>query len=108
MAYAKITMSNGSEIKTAPVGFSWTTFFWGGIPALFRQDWVWGVAILVAGALTSGLAGCIVAFFYNKMYIKGLYEKGYHVVNYPANVNDEILRAYLGFTKLPAETTAGA
>ena len=43
MAYATIYLTNGIEIKKAPVGFSWTTFFFGGWPAIFRQDWLWGV-----------------------------------------------------------------
>ena len=101
MAYAKILMSNGVEIKTAPVGYSWTVFFWGGWPAIFRQDWLWGVCMLLGCLITYGFAGIVCSFFYNKVYIKTLFDKGYKVTHYPPNVTPETLAAYLGYISLP-------
>lgn len=67
--------------REAPVGFSWTTCLFGCIPALLRSDWKWGVILAIVGLLTYGLGCIIFAFFYNKIYIKGLHNKGYQVVH---------------------------
>lgn len=72
-------------IKEVKIGFSWTTFFFGFFPALFRGDLKWAAIIFVAtlaiGSFTLGLCSWIVtivfAFIYNKLYIKDLIEKGY-------------------------------
>ena len=100
MAYTKISLTNGVEIKTAPVGFSWTTFFFGGWPALIRQDWIWGLGLLIACVFTWGIAGVVAAFFYNKVYIKTLFEKGYKLKETPG-ITDEQLKIYLGYVVLP-------
>jgi hypothetical protein len=94
MAYATVLMSNGVEIKKAPIGFSWTTFFFGGWVGLLRQDWLKGSIILVGGLCTYGI-------FYNKLYIKGLFDQGYRVHAYPPNVNEETLRIYCEYVALP-------
>jgi hypothetical protein len=100
MAYTKISLTNGVEVKTAPVGFSWTTFFFGGWPALIRQDWIWGFGLLIACVFTWGIAGIVASFFYNKVYIKGLFEKGYTLQATPG-ITDDQLKIYLGYVKLP-------
>ena len=64
-------------IKQGFYGFSWTTFFFGGFPALFRGDIVIGLAVIVITMITFGIAGIIWAFIYNKKYTLGLIEKGY-------------------------------
>jgi len=100
MAHATIYLTNGVEIKKAPVGFSWTVFFFGGWPPLFRQDWMWGFILLLASLLTYGIAGVVCSFFYNKVYIKSLCDKGY-TINPSVEVTDEYLKNYLGYVKLP-------
>jgi hypothetical protein len=72
-------------IKDVKVGFSWTTFFFGFFPALFRGDLKWAVIMFITsvliGIFTVGFGawvpGIIFSFIYNKMYIKELLEKGY-------------------------------
>lgn len=66
-------------------GFSWTTFFFGFFPALFRGDYktfIGGFAVsLILGLATFGIAwlviGIIWAFMYNKYYTRNLLEQGY-------------------------------
>lgn len=103
MAYTKIYMTNGFEIKKAPVGFSWTTFLFGGWPAIFRQDWMWGIGLLIACLLTYGIAGIVFAFFYNKLYIKNLFKQGYVVKEF-GGMTESQLAHYLGYVKLPGST----
>ena len=104
MAFATISVSNGVEIKQAPLGFSWTTFFFGGWPAIFRQDWLMGAVILVLSVFTWGLAGIIFAFFYNKIYLKSLFEKGYSIHSLPPGVTSDMVKANLGYLKFPNES----
>jgi hypothetical protein len=103
MAFTVITVSNGVEIKRAPLGFSWTTFFFGGIPALIRQDWVAGVLIIVANLLTWGIAGIVMSFLYNKIYAKSLFEKGYAIHVLPPGHTAQTVKTYLGYLKFPNE-----
>jgi hypothetical protein len=100
MAYAKITLTNGVESKTAPVGFSWTTCLFGFWPALFRGDWKMALIIFVCTLFTYGLAGIVFAFFYNKMYITGLVRKKFWFLN-TIQLTDTELQNYLEFVKLP-------
>ena len=74
-----------NQVKQVKAGFSWTTFFWGFFPALFRGDWKWFAIIflieLITGIVTGGLGTWIVSivfsFIYNKMYINDLISKGF-------------------------------
>lgn len=100
MAHNTVYLSNEYEIKKAPIGFSWTTLLFGGIPAFFRQDWKWGSIIIIASIFTYGIAGIVFAFYYNKLYLKELFKAGYFVENY-GSMDEETLRLYVGLLKLP-------
>lgn len=71
MAYATITFKNERTgfIRNAPIGFSWTIFFFGPFPALMRGDWKWVLIILVPALFTMGFSSIIFAFFYNTQYV---------------------------------------
>jgi hypothetical protein len=75
----KLTMENPNTgiIKNAPVGFSWTTLFFSGFPALFRGDIKWFFIQLLISFTCIPLF--IFAFIYNKIYIKELLGKGFKV-----------------------------
>jgi len=84
--YMKATLENEAGlIKEVKIGFSWTTFFFGFFPALFRGDLKWAAIMFIIsvalGSFTFGLGAWISAivfsFTYNKIYIKELIEKGY-------------------------------
>jgi hypothetical protein len=72
-------------IKKGFYGFSWTTLFFGVLPALFRRDFVTllgGFAVMfILGILTVGVGSVVAmmvwAFFYNKYYTRKLVEDGY-------------------------------
>jgi hypothetical protein len=100
MAYGTVSLTNGIEVKTAPVGYSWTMFFFGCFPPFFRQDWMWGICLLIAGIFTWGLAGFVASFFYNKVYIKNLINKGFKV-NGMIGVTEDGLKAYTGLINIP-------
>jgi len=75
----KVTLkhSQSGMVKEAPVGFSWTTFFFGFFPALFRGDIKWAAIMFVVAFVTFGISWLVFPFIYNKLYIKGLLESGY-------------------------------
>ena len=64
-------------VKKGFYGFSWTTLFFGGFPAIFRGDLVEGVLVLVANFLSFGLVSFVWAFIYNKRYTLKLVQQGY-------------------------------
>jgi hypothetical protein len=66
-------------IKKAPVGFSWTTLFFCGLPAFFRGDFKWFFIQLLLACFTGGLSNLLFSFIYNKIYIEKLLEKGFKV-----------------------------
>jgi hypothetical protein len=82
---------NTGETRKAPVGYSWTVFFWNFIPPLFRSDWKGSglifIVTMVVFILLSDFApnpavagvwvGIVFSFFYNKIYIKSLVKKGF-------------------------------
>jgi len=78
-------------VKNGYFGFSWTSLFFGGLPALIRGDIASGLAIIICDAVisipTRGfgvlVVGVIWAFVYNKRYTIGLIEKGYILEDYP-------------------------
>ncbi|HEY0524287.1 MAG TPA: hypothetical protein VGD08_12915 [Stellaceae bacterium] len=92
-------------VKKGLYGFSWTTFFFGGLPAMFRGDWLMGLILVVLQFLTWGISGLIAAFVYNKHYTTKLIERGYRFADTEA-VN-AMARARLGITQT-AELAATA
>ena len=86
MAFGTIILKSKEGVtKEAPVGFSWTTFFFGFFPALIRGDWVWALIMVAAGMVTFGISGFVFCFIYNRIYIQGLLKKGFKVKSYSGN-----------------------
>ncbi|MBR4607678.1 MAG: hypothetical protein IKO41_15830 [Lachnospiraceae bacterium] len=83
--------------KTGLYGFSWTTFFFGGFPALFRGDIMTGVLVILGCIFSCGLFALIWAFFYNKKYTLDLVEKGYEFAGTPEE--NERARKALGIVQ---------
>lgn len=93
---ATVQMKNlkSGVVKTGFYGFSWTSFFFGGIPALIRGDLMYGLGIIVAaivlGLFSFGLLSIVVnviwAFVYNKNYTHRLLEAGFEFSGDSASV----------------------
>ena len=92
--------------RTAPVGFSWTSFFFGPIPCLFRQDWQTAIVVfllsIVLGFFGLNLVLWILqGFFYNKYYLETLVKEGYEVEHWEGRSLEEIqINAGVSLTKL--------
>lgn len=89
MAHAKIYFENPhtGQVREAPVGFSWTVFFFGFFPPLFRGHWAGFAILLIAAIVTFGLSGLIFMFIYNKMYIKYLISDGFKAKSATADLD---------------------
>jgi len=83
-------------VKTGYYGFSWTSLFFGGFPALLRGDISYGLAVIIAGVLfgafSTGMLWLAVAlvwaFIYNKYYTQRLLQAGYEFSDTPERVTD--------------------
>jgi hypothetical protein len=84
-------------------GYSWTTLFFGALPALFRGDFktfAWTAALMIFLAVTTFGVGTVVfsivwSFLYNKYYTRNLLKEG-HVFFGTEEQNREFARA-IGF-----------
>lgn len=83
MAYANIYMKNPSTgaIKEAPVGFSWTNFFFGFFVPCFRAHWGMAVIQIALAIVTFGISNFVFPFIYNKIYINYLLGEGFKVTS---------------------------
>lgn len=68
------------ENKVVPLGFSWTTLFFGPLTALDRGDFKWFFLMILYTVFTR-VSWLIFPFIYNKLYIKDLIKKGYKPVD---------------------------
>ena len=76
------------EQKQVKKGFSWTMLFFGVFVPLLRGDWKWFLITFALAILTSGVSWLVFPFFYNKLYINDLLQKGY---GYPSsNFNSSV------------------
>lgn len=97
MAHGKIYLTHPvtQETKIVPVGYSWTTLFWGFFPALFRLDWlnlaIIGGVLTVTSFMGIGFIPLIIfSFIYNdKMCLKNHLTDGWLINRY---MGDKTLR----------------
>ena len=83
-------------VKNGFFGFSWTSFWCGGFPALFRGDMGHGLGVLAAGVLFAAVSAGLLWFLisvvwasiYNKNYTHRLLQAGYQFDDAPDRVAD--------------------
>lgn len=80
MTTIKLKNEQTGQFKEAPVGFSWTTFFFGFFPALLRGDWKNFLILLFLSLPTFGIVLIVYWFKYNKIYINDLIGNGFKAV----------------------------
>ena len=89
MAFDTVIVENPrtGQLRSAPVGFSWTMFFFGFFAPLFRGDWKWGIILFILGVLftvmsagfVGWLPGVVGAFMWNKSYLNRLISDGFQI-----------------------------
>ncbi|SPF76419.1 hypothetical protein ALP8811_01424 [Aliiroseovarius pelagivivens] len=85
---------HNGRLRDAPIGFSWTTLFFGPFPALFRGHWVGAIVIFIVTLISYGLAGIVFPFFYNRWYVGYLVNDGYKVTGADGSIAE--ISNYLG------------
>lgn len=89
MTYTLVHPNTGQAV-TKPLGFSWTTFFFGAFVPLTRGDWKHFFLMCLLCLPTLGLVNFYYMFAYNKMFAQGKLMQGF----VPA---DEQSKANLGY-----------
>lgn len=107
MAHSEIIFKHpvSDSFVITPVGFSWTTFFFGFLPAIIRGDFRWAAiqlgAVIPLAILTKGLGFVVPALLfgliYNKLYIRQLLNEGYAVSAWVSDRSIDDLARELGF-----------
>ena len=95
----KLTLKNphNGHIREAPVGYSWTVFFFHLLPALFRRDWIGALIMFLWSILLLGWGTNLVfSFIYNKMYLKRLIKDGFLVERADRDIDQ--ISASVGFS----------
>ncbi len=73
--------NDSGQSNECPVGFSWTTLFFGAFVPLIRGDWKWFVIMILLSGATLGISLLVFPFLYNGFYINELLGKGYKVTS---------------------------
>ncbi|MFE4029224.1 hypothetical protein ACFX4N_24005 [Priestia sp. YIM B13551] len=77
MAQVTLTHKQSQVIKQHKVGFSWTTFFFGGWVAMFRGQWSEVAKWVFLNPITIGIWGIVQCWTANGKTITSSLEKGY-------------------------------
>ncbi len=73
-----VSMQNDAGLtRQVKVGFSWTSFFFGGLPFFFRGMPVHGIIWIVASMFTLGISNIFLMFIINKQTAHYYLERGY-------------------------------
>ena len=95
MAATKIALHHRGRDKgcLAPVGFSWTTFFFGGFALLFRRPRAWWltIGVFAVAVPTFAVSNLVVAFFANQLYVRTLIRKGFRMRDVPPDQLGDVL-----------------
>lgn len=74
----QVTFTKNGLTKQIKSGYSWTTFFFGGLNQIFfRGEILIGLAVLFTTILSSGIVQIIYGFFANKVTAKRLLADGW-------------------------------
>ena len=90
-----LTHPNGLYRK-GYVGFSWTSLFFGGFPAMFRGDWMafflyWGLAtatVIFTSGILLPVLWIVWACFYNRWHTRRLIERGYQITGGAISIDE--------------------
>ncbi|UDM32056.1 hypothetical protein [Lentilactobacillus laojiaonis] len=112
--YATVVNKSNGQIRIAKVGFSWTSFLFSILIPIFRRDWYnalcmigvqWGIGFLIATVTNVNIdfayseatyaLSVIWGAFYNLMYFRHLFNKGY----VPADQHSRDILVQSGYLK---------
>jgi hypothetical protein len=76
-----VSFKNGAGlVRQVKVGFSWTSFFFGGLPFFFRGMPVHGIIWVILAICTFGISNLVLMFIINKQTAHYYLEHGYKPV----------------------------
>lgn len=101
MAFAVIELQKKqtNQLKSAPVGYSWTNLIFGFFVPFIRGDWKLGLIFLAIGIITWGFGSIVTSFFFNKLYTNNLLSDGFKITNLNG-ADPTLVKSSLGLIKI--------
>ena len=93
MSNNTVYLEKNGITKEAPIGFSWTTLFFGAFPALFRGDFKWFFIQVFCALFTFGASTLVFMFVYNKLSLKDKIMDGFTVSSVGTGKASDVLGA---------------
>jgi len=81
-----ILENNNGIVREVKIGFSWTSFFFGGIPFFFRGMPIHGIGWIFLSIITLGISNFFICFLINKQTALYYLDNGYSVVGTNSNI----------------------
>ncbi|MFT8736317.1 MAG: hypothetical protein ABF760_02510 [Zymomonas mobilis] len=96
MAFDHLILVNSynGKIRRAPIGFSWTTFFFGLWPAVFRGSWKYALLMFLTIFPTLGISSLVWPFIFNRLYLNSLLEDGFRLKSSEKGTSVERISIY--------------
>jgi hypothetical protein len=105
MAHSTLLMLHPvtGESLSAPVGWSWTSLFFGFVVPAFRQDWWMAIITMLLTVVFMAVVNVVMAVAYNRGYITRMLRQGFVITGYHSDLSRTELEHLLGVRIQPQQ-----
>ena len=98
MAHSTLLMQHPvtGESLSAPVGFSWTSLFFGFVVPAFRQDWWVAIVTMLLTVVFMAVVNVVMAVAYNRWFVSRMLRQGFVITGFHSELSRADLERRLG------------